>query len=600
MSQGDDDKKGFDLGGISFGMGSRSQQAASGKPGEKGVEKAGEKGVSVSARRDDDGAERGPLMPLRVLVVADLLPRGEYNAGASAPAQALRIDVTEFDEVFKRLRPRIAIEVESVLAEGRKVKVELAPGSMKSFRPDGLCDEVPLLRSLVDGKLVLERLRDGTTSVEQATSELNRLWLGAPFVRHVLGGVELARPAGTPAPAPAPAPAAQEVDVSRLLDMVDTGTPADATSVAGGPVEAPAPVAVPKAQKGRFDAFIAAIARAGKTSAPGARPDEGIRRIEKAIGLQLGAILQHPEVRRLEEAWRGLQFLCARTIGGQQGVRLELLCARPDETVAALERGVRANAASEPPVSFAVVDLAIDDSAASLARLREIAECAEAHTMPVVLNAAPRIFGLEDWEGIERLDNKASLYEAKERAPYRAVVEKLPARWVCLTANRFLGRAPFDKQSSRMRQLVIEEAPNDASAYVWLNASWAVAALVVQSFKKTSWPCRIVGARTGGALEDLPVREIVLAYEGSEKVAIPTEALISVESQSSLARFGVLVLACLPNTDTAHVLSAPTAYVTPPKRTYEGASTEPEVRLPRIGLNDQLFVARLAQFLFAL
>ncbi|MBI4955298.1 MAG: hypothetical protein HY908_24960, partial [Myxococcales bacterium] len=47
-------------------------------------------------------------------------------------------------------------------------------------------------------------------------------------------------------------------------------------------------------------------------------------------------------------------------------------------------------------------------------------------------------------------------------------------------------------------------------------------------------------------------------------------------------------------------LSAPTAYVTPPKRTYEGASTEPEVRLPRIGLNDQLFVARLAQFLFAL
>ncbi|MBI4950934.1 MAG: hypothetical protein HY908_02795, partial [Myxococcales bacterium] len=35
-------------------------------------------------------------------------------------------------------------------------------------------------------------------------------------------------------------------------------------------------------------------------------------------------------------------------------------------------------------------------------------------------------------------------------------------------------------------------------------------------------------------------------------------------------------------------------------RTYEGASTEPEVRLPRIGLNDQLFVARLAQFLFAL
>ena len=63
---------------------------------------------------------------------------------------------------------------------------------------------------------------------------------------------------------------------------------------------------------------------------------------------------------------------------------------------------------------------------------------------------------------------------------------------------------------------------------------------------------------------------------------------------------GVLALAAAPNSDAALVLHAPTAYVPPPKRTYDSATTEPEVRLERVSLGDQLFVARLVQFLRAL
>ena len=590
MSQGDDDKKGFDLGGIAFGIGRGSATAATGKLEPKSA-------AAASEVRDEPLPEVGPLMPLRAVVVADLLPLSEFNAGAGAPGQAVRVDPSEFDELFKRLRPRISIEVESVLVEGKLVRVEIAPTSMKSFRPDGLCEEVPLLRSLVDGKLVLDRLRDGTVSVEQATSELHRLWAGSPFVRHVLGGVEQAR-AAAPAPMRAPEPAPVETDISRLLDMVDTGTPADAESVSDA---APAvPAAAPAPAKGRFDAFIAAVAKAGKSGAPGARPDEGIRRVEKALGLQLGAILQHAEVRRLETAWRGLQFLCARTIGNHHGIRLEVMCARADETAGALDRAIRANAGIEPPVSFAVVDLGIDASATALARLREVAELAEAHTVPTILNAEAGIFGLDDWRSVDGLDHKGALYEAPERVTYRAVVEKTPARWVCLAANRILARTAFDKKASRVRQLTVEESPSDDSANVWLSPCWAVAALVVQSFKKTGWPCRITGARDGGLLTDLPVREVPLSYEGTETVAIPTEAFMSPESQSALGRLGILALATAPNNDSVYVLQAATAYVTPPKRTYDGASTGPELRLPRVGLDDQLFVARLAQFLFAL
>ena len=111
----------------------------------------------------------GRCSPLRLLVVTDLVPAGPVQRRARArPRGSLRVDPARFDDLFTRIRPRIAIEVPSVLAEGRPARVDLSPTSLKSFRPDGLLAEVPLLRSLLDGRMVLERLRDGQVSPDQA------------------------------------------------------------------------------------------------------------------------------------------------------------------------------------------------------------------------------------------------------------------------------------------------------------------------------------------------------------------------------------------------------------------------------------------------
>ena len=133
-----------------------------------------------------------------------------------------------------------------------------------------------------------------------------------------------------------------------------------------------------------------------------------------------------------------------------------------------------------------------------------------------------------------------------------------------------------------------------------MEPAYAVAALILTSFRETGWPCRVLGAKGGGVVQNLPVHHIPGAYEGEEGVAIPTQVFLSTDTQRELARMGVLALASAPNSNTVYVLSAPTAYVPPPKRTYDSATTEPEVRLERVSLADQLFVARLAQFLLAL
>lgn len=544
-----------------------------------------------------DETEKAPLLPLRVLIVADLVPSDEYNAGTSAPEGALRVDASRFDELFTKLRPRIAIEVPSVLAEGRNVRVDLSPTSLKSFRPDGLCTELPLLRSLLDGRLVLDRLRDGTVSQDQARSELDRLWGGSPFIREVLGLIVVGGPVTRAAPAApaAPAPAAAGASIDSLLDMVDLPT---SSAPVTRDAEPAAPVAMPPASK--YSDFIASVARSARNNPnTPVRPTEAIARVERALGAQLGAILQHPEVRRLEETWRGLRFLVERA-KAHSGIRFDVVSADARRAAAAMTRAVKDSALTDPPISCAIVDITVDGTAASFASLESISAAAEAHTVPTVVSGSAKLLGLDNLALVEPLDNKAALFAAPHQAPWRSAASKPAMRWVTIAMNRALSRAPYDKTSSRVREAAIKELPDDDGAYVWMSPAWMVGSLVLSSFRDTGWPCRIVGVRSGGLVENMPVREVKNPIEGEEGVAIPTEAFVTTETQRELAKSGVLLMAAAANSDTVYVLHAPTAYVTPPKRTYDSDTTEPEVRLDRVSLGDQLFVARLAQFLRAL
>lgn len=550
--------------------------------------------VSFNVGEEAEVEERGPILPLRIVVVADLTPADEYNAGASAPEGAIKVDPASFDELFTRIRPRVSVEVPSVLAEGRVARVELSPTSFKSFRPDGLVAEVPLLRSLLDGRLVLERLRDGSLQREQAAAELSRLWSGSPFGREILGLLPVSGQASAAA-APAPAPAAAPSAVDSILDMVDVGTPGAAAPVSLEPGVPAAPP--PVEQTSRFGALIAAVAKAGSKSGATVKPTEAIARIERALGTQIGAILQHPEVRRLEEAWRGVKLLADRA-QGVPGVRIDVVCARPQNAAAALEKAIKTNASAEPPVSFALVDVKVDNTAASLARAHKLAEVADGYSVPVILQASNALLGVQSLGEVERLDNKQALFTAKHQVPWQSLSGKPEMRSVVFAMNEILARPPYDKNTSRVREAVVVELPNDEGGFVWTSPIFAIGALAVASFKETGWACRIVGPKAG-TLPNLPVHQEMAVEESAEGVAIPTRAYITSDTQKELGRMGVLALAAAPNSDAAQIFAAPTAYVTPPKKTYDSATTEPEVRYERVPLGDQLFIARIAQFLRA-
>lgn len=542
--------------------------------------------------------EKDQLLPLRILVLADLVPHDDHNAGASGPDGVLKIDPKDFDDLFTRVRPRIAVEVPSVLREGRPDRVDLSPTSWKSFRPDVLINEVPLLRSLVDGRLLLERLKDNSFTREQARDELERLWKGSPFAREVLGLVpQTTVQAAQKTPDLTPPAASATASVDSILDMIDVGGASDSS---GGSVEPGVPARpVVEAKPSKFAALIEAVAHAGRGPNPApTRPNEAISRVERAIAVQLGAILQHPEVRRIEEAWRGLKFL-ADALQTYQGVRLDVAVCRPADAAKTMERAIKAGTNIEPPISFVVVDLDTDNTAASLARVEAIANVAEQYGVPAIASASHKLLGVESLAEAEMLDNKQKLFTAPQQVAWQSLAYKPALRWVSLVMNEVLLRPPYDKTSSRVREVVVREEPSDEGAFVWMSPVFAVAAICATSFKETGWPCRIVGPRNG-TLANLPVHQLTGIAESEEGAAIPTRVFLSTDTQKELSKMGVLALASAPNSDAVQILSAPTAYVTPPKRTYDSATTEPEERYERVPLGDQLFVARVVQFLRAL
>jgi type VI secretion system protein ImpC len=576
----EDDDGGIVLGGISFGVGAHPAEAV---PGDD----------NPSQGPAPDAAAMPPelgdvLLPLRVAVIANLMPSSEFNAGSHAPEHPVRVRHAEIDGLFETLKPRIAIKVESVVAEGARVRVDIPLNSMKSFRPDQLALDVPLLKALLDGRKALEQLRDGSLDIDGARNRLRSLWPDSSLVDRALGGVAVHRP--KTAPAAAPPQASTESAVDNILSLVDVG---DGNDDGQAPTAAATTLSSGEDGNGRFDAFISAVANSGKSSSAQANPDQAIALVEKAFGHQLGAILQHPEMRRLEQAWRGLELLVSRT--PKTGVLLEVSCSDDAGAGEALQKALDFNASTSPPVSFALVDTVVDGTHAALARLRRLGEIGEANATPVLMNANGALFGHDSLDDVDRLDNKQNLFDAPARVPWRSEAHRPAMLWTSLALNRIVGRNGYDRRSSRIRVASVEEQPAGRQAVVWIQPAWAVATLAMRSFAKYEWPCGITGPRDGGLIESLPVRDMNL--RGGETIATPLEAFFSTETQRALARLGLLALAAQPNSDDAYLMTAATAYVPPPKKTYDAGNPEAEIRLPQASLSDQLFVARVAQFL---
>lgn len=533
-------------------------------------------GVGFGERKTGAGTQQpGEESTLRIVVVAELVASPDWSTGRTPPLDPLRIDAESFDGVMGQLAPSLAIEVSDPFGgSDPPLRVDLVWRERKSMRPAEIVDQVPALRALVDARRVVSDVATQKLTVEAAHAQLVRIlprpaWADA-LMREVRPAplVPESETRSTPPVRSAAGSAGGPSGLDGLLDMVDVSTETPNAS---------------EEARSEIARVVEAVARSAKPRG-GARALVGTapQRLEGAFRNLLDGILHHPEVRRLESTWRGLRLLVEQC-NRKKGIEVDVVCAGRSAVADALQRLYEPDPEASA-IDLVIIDQRLESVAVDLALLEKWAELAGALLAPIVLAGHPTMLGVDSLQQVARSTSALSMSDDGRAVVVRAVASREAARWVAIVLNDALIRAPYTQASSRLHQPPYEEDLADPDAYVFTNGAYVIGALCAQSQARLGWPTSITGRRDG-TLGDLPVH--TLRDRGVE-AAVALQVIPTEDAAREVARAGLTMLTCEPNTDAALLARAPVLHRVPSR---EGGGSGAATGT----LADQLFVGRISR-----
>jgi type VI secretion system protein ImpB len=121
------------------------------------------------------GAEKKVELPFVMGVVADLSGKPAEPLGPVADRKFLEIDVDNFDDRMKAMKPRAAFQVPNTLTGEGNLSVDITFESMDDFSPAAIARKVEPLRKLLEAREQLSNLTtymDGKTGAEDLISKV--------------------------------------------------------------------------------------------------------------------------------------------------------------------------------------------------------------------------------------------------------------------------------------------------------------------------------------------------------------------------------------------------------------------------------------------
>lgn len=140
------------------------------------------------------GAEKTVQLPFVMGVFSDLSGKPAEPLPPVADRKFLEIDVDNFDERLKSMKPRVALDVPNTLTDQGKLAVDITFESMDDFTPGAIARKVEPLRKLLEARSQLSNLltyMDGKTGAEELIARL----LKDPALMQALGSAP--KPADT-------------------------------------------------------------------------------------------------------------------------------------------------------------------------------------------------------------------------------------------------------------------------------------------------------------------------------------------------------------------------------------------------------------------
>lgn len=121
------------------------------------------------------GAEKKVQLPFVMGVFSDLSGKPEEPLAPVAERKMLEIDVDNFDDRLKAVKPRVAFQVPNTLTGEGNLSVDISFDSMDDFSPAAVARKVGSLKKLLDARSQLSNLltyMDGKTGAEELISQI--------------------------------------------------------------------------------------------------------------------------------------------------------------------------------------------------------------------------------------------------------------------------------------------------------------------------------------------------------------------------------------------------------------------------------------------
>jgi EvpB/VC_A0108, tail sheath N-terminal domain/Type VI secretion system, VipA, VC_A0107 or Hcp2 len=262
-------------------------------------------------------------------------------------------------------------------------------------------------------------------------------------------------------------------------------------------------------------------------------------------------VLHHPDFQALESAWRGLDWLLARSAkGGMVDVLLWDVClaelsadlmASEDLTATGvhqvlIEKAVR-GPSGEPWAAF-VGNLVFDLSGEHAELLGRFAKIASQANAPFLTTVNPEI----TVQGFSFSPDAAPAWQALRQLPEASLLG--------LSVPRFLLRPPYGESTQPINKFSFEEMslPPDRSQYLWGNSALGCAVLLTQALVAAGW-----GGQPGSVrdLENLAIHTYSL--DGDEEVTL-AEAWLGKPQAIQLVKNGIMLFECVRGKATMRLL----------------------------------------------
>lgn len=337
--------------------------------------------------------------------------------------------------------------------------------------------------------------------------------------------------------------------------------------------------------------------------------NSAIAAIDLALSSQLSAIMQHEKFQKLEGSWRGLHHLVSNSETSSQ-LKIRMLNISKKELTRDLEKAVEFDqsqifkkiyesefgTAGGEPYSALIGDYEFSSHPDDINLLSNMSNIAAAGFCPFISASAPEMFGFESFTELSKPRDLEKIFESAEYIKWRSFRDSEDSRFVVLTMPRVLARLPYGKDTKPIEAFNFEEAkasgPQQHDDYCWMNAAYAMGAVLTRSYAEYGWCTSIRGAEGGGKVEGLH-SHVFMSDDGDMDQKCPTEIGITDRREAELSKLGFLPLCHYKNTDYAVFFGAQTTQK--PKKFDDPdatANTEISARLPYI-----MATSRIAHFL---